>query len=79
MCDGRDEKFVVPIRPFAGSGLFVGRVLESKDRHLRVEILRADGNDGENLISCTRECVKEFGSFAEAMDYLLSKTAPASD
>ncbi len=74
MCDCRDGNFVVPIRPAAGMGWWLGQVLSREGRFYRINILwvQVSEYNGGNVIHSLGEYVRKFDTAAEAMDYLAS-------
>ena len=74
MCDSRGEKFVVPVRPAAEMGWWLGQVLGMEGRFYGINILwvQIPAYSGSNVVHSTKEYLREFDTVAEATDYLRS-------
>lgn len=72
MCDSRDGKYVVPTKPTAKMGWWVGQVISTKGQFLMINLLWVEVPEyrGDNNICSTPRYVREFDSTAEALEYL---------
>ncbi|MDP3882499.1 MAG: hypothetical protein Q8Q48_00370 [Candidatus Staskawiczbacteria bacterium] len=80
MCDSREGKYVVSIRPTAGMGWWIGQIQAVKGRFYEIGLLWVEKAEerSKGSISSTAEYVKEFDGEKEAMDWLQSKGAEVS-
>jgi hypothetical protein len=76
MCSDRNGKFVVPKKPAAGMGWWVGRILEC-GFFIRIEILRVQYPENFNsekfVIHSTPESVVEFDCVSAALNAMESQ------
>lgn len=85
MCENRDGKFVVPIRPGAGRGWVIGQVVRVFGSTLRsmngsdviscvVSLVWVEKPEyqGGDIISMSASQLREFDSFTQAMEHLRS-------
>ncbi len=76
MCDSRGEKFVIPVRPAAGMGWWLGQVLDTSGRFYRINILWVQIPECRcNVIHSTGEYIREFDNATEALNCLASEGA----
>jgi len=75
MCECRDGNFVVPVRPAAGMGWWLGQVLSVSGRFYHINVLWIENPEyiGNNVISSTSKYIEECVTIAEAIDRLKSK------
>lgn len=79
MCDSRDEKFVIPIKPAAGMGWWLGQVLDTSGRFYRINILWVEVPECQcSVIHSTEKYVREFENISEAINHLASEGAIVS-
>jgi|GEM_PF-2969692 len=74
MCENRDGKFVVPKKPGARMGWWIGQIISNGNSFLRINLLWVENPEyaWTNFYS-TRECTEEFFEISEAMKYLKLK------
>jgi hypothetical protein len=78
MCESREEKFVIPTKPSAKMGWWIGYVLRIDGIFYQINILWAQVaacNTGDNVIYSTQKYLREFDNAVEAMDCLRSEGA----
>lgn len=79
MCDNRDGKFVVPTRPGAAMGWWIGQILGREHRCFRINVMWVEVAEcnGDSTIFSTPDYFVDFDSLEEAMDFLTSKGVDA--
>jgi len=75
VCENREERFVVPVKPSARIGWWIGWVISSQRNFLRINLLWVEKpeNVSEVNICSTPDYVEEFNVIPQAMEFLRSK------
>ncbi|OGZ64791.1 MAG: hypothetical protein A2998_00025 [Candidatus Staskawiczbacteria bacterium RIFCSPLOWO2_01_FULL_37_25b] len=74
MCENRDGKFVVPKKPSAAMGWWIGWIISAENSFLHINLLWVENPEHACVnIHSTREYTEEFSGIPEAMEYLKSR------
>jgi len=74
MCDSRGESFVVPVRPSAGMGWWVGQIVSIGEKFIYIKILWIEDHDyPHEFVHSTEKYTKKFDDIQEAIHFLASK------
>jgi len=78
MCEELEVKFIVPKKPTAGIGWWIGLLINTEGRFCMINIVWADISEYEGTTLCTMpECFEEFDTLIKAFDYLKAERIPA--
>ena len=77
MCIGREESAVIPTKPSAAMGWWIGSVIERKGKFLKIAILRVQFPENctseRSVIYSTPDYVVQFDDMASALEAVDSR------